>query len=204
LPSDNTLATISSLPLLVTLVVLDLADGAVNRWLAGHALTTSAIVSVLLLLITVLNVDRIARRRQARERAQVTAAQAAIVNLQAGRATDLVRAALDDRDQREPAADELRTYMTMLLISAPILIDTVPTRTFLECAQRLGGLLSIALQRADDDGDHVHDLDGNLKRAADALSDAAQPLLKILDLAQLAAVDSGGDNDATAPAQESR
>jgi hypothetical protein len=186
----------------VALVVLDLADGAVSRWLSGHALTTSAIVSVLVLLITVLNVDRIARRRQARERAQVTAAQAAIVNLQAGRATDIVRAALDDRDQREPAADELRTYMTMLLISAPILIDTVPTRAFLESAQRLGGLLSIALQRADD-GDHVHDLDGNLKRAVDALSDAAQPLLKILNLAQLAAVDSGGDDDATAPAQES-
>jgi hypothetical protein len=174
----------------------------VSRWLAGHALTTSAIVSVLVLLITVLNVDRIARRRQARERAQVTAAQAAIVNLQARRATDIVRTALDDRDQREPAADELRTYMTMLLISAPILIDTVPTRTFLECAQRLGALLSIALQRADDGG-HAHDLDGKLKRSAAALSDAAQPLLKILNLAQLAAVDSAGDDDPTAPAQES-
>jgi hypothetical protein len=195
------------MPLLAALVVLDVTGGAVSRWFGEHPLATSAIVSVLVLLVTVLNVDRIARRRQLRERAQVIAAQAAIVNLQARRATDLVRSALDDPDQREPAADEVRTYMTMLLISAPVLIEAVATRTFLERAQRHGGLLSIALERADD-GDHAHDLDGNLVRSATALSDAAQPLLKILNLAQLSAVDSGGDGDgdgaATAPAQGPR
>ena len=43
-----------------------------------HSLTTDAVVSVLVLLITVLNVDHIARRRQLRERERVTAAQAMI------------------------------------------------------------------------------------------------------------------------------
>jgi hypothetical protein len=185
--------------------VLDVSDGAVSHWLAEHALFTSAIVSVLVLLITVLNVDRVARRRQVRDRSRVIAAQAVIVNRQGRRATALARAALDDADQREAASDELRTYMTMLLISAPVLIDAAAARTFLEAAQRLAWLLSVALQRAADG--HAHDLDDKLDQAAGAVSDAAEPLVSILNLAQLTAIDSGdgaGGDGTTAPGSASR
>jgi hypothetical protein len=157
---------------------------------------------VLVLSITVLNIDRVARRRQQRDRGQVVAAQAVIVNRQGRRATELARAALDDEAQREAAADELRTYLTMLLISAPVLIDAAPARAFLEAAQGLAWLVSVALQRAADG--HGHDLDAQLDRAAAAVAAAAEPLTAILNVAQLAAVDSGDDGDATAPGPASR
>jgi hypothetical protein len=169
---------------LVALVVLDVTDESVRTWFSAHAFTTDAVVSLLVLIITVLNVDRVVNRRQQRERRQVTAAQAAIVARQAQRATDLVRAALGDGSQRDAASDELRTYMAMLLVSAPILIEAASARTFLESAQPLGGLLSHALaQGADTD---------RLTAAVQAVNAAARPLLASLDLAQRTAVDGDG------------
>ena len=187
--------------------MLDVVDDTARHWFIDHPFTTAAIVSVLVLLITVLNVDRVVRRRQLRERSRVIAAQAAIVSRQGQRATDLARDALDDETQREAATDELRTYMTMLLITAPILIDAASARAFLEAAQRLAALVSIALQRAADG--RAHELDDTLDRAADAVAATATPLTSILNLDQLAAVDSGGDagdsgGDATGPAPAPR
>ena len=193
--------------------MLDVADDTARHWFIDHPFTTAAIVSVLVLLITVLNVDRVARRRQQRERSRVIAAQAAIVSRQGQRATDLARDALDDETQREAATDELRNYMTMLLITAPILIDAPSARAFLEAAQRLAALVSIALQRAADG--RAHELDDPLDRAADGVAAAAAPLTSILNLDQLAAVDSGDDpgdsgdsgdrsDGATGPAPEPR
>jgi hypothetical protein len=167
--------------------VLDVSDGAVSHWLAEHALFTSAIVSVLVLLITVLNVDRVARRRQLRDRSRVIAAQAVIVNRQGRRATALARAALDDADQREAASDELRTYMTMLLISAPLLIDADLSRTFLEEAQTLAGQLAhvMAATRSSDPTDELRaQLDGAVQR----MRAVSRPLLDILDPAEQLAV----------------
>ena len=42
---------------------------------------------------------------------------------------------------RAAASDEVRTYMTMLLIAAPILVDAKVPRTFSEQAQKLGAQL---------------------------------------------------------------
>jgi hypothetical protein len=152
---------------------------------------------VLVLLITVLNVDRVTRRRQLHDRSRVIAAQAVIVSRQGRRATELARAALDDEAQREAASDELRTYMTMLLISAPLLIDAAAARAFLEAAQRLAWLLSVALQRAADG--RPHELDDMFDQATEAVSATAEPLVAILNLAQLAAVSSGGDASGPEP-----
>jgi hypothetical protein len=185
-------ATVLVTPSLAALIVLDVVDDPVRRWFDDHDFTTSALVSVLVLLITTLVVDRVVRHRQLRERAQVIAAQAAIVVRQARQATDLVGAAIRDGSQRDPASDELRTLMTMLLLSAPILIDASPSRAFLESAQRLAALLSSAL-RVSAGGGVPSGLDGRLERSRAAVDAAARPLVAVLDLDQLAAVDGDGD-----------
>jgi hypothetical protein len=147
---------------------------------------------VAVLLITVLNVDRVVTRRRVRERATVTAAQAVIVGRQAQRATQRVYAAFRDDGERDAAAEEVRTLMTMLLVSAPVLIDAPPARHFLERAQHLGGQLSYALAHPEQGGGAA--FGPRLRALADDLWQAAQPLLAELDLEQLAAVDGTADD----------
>ena len=136
----------------LVLAVLDLDDGSVRRWWGRHAFTTSIVSGILVLLVTVLIVNRVLSVRQLRDRSRAIAAQAAIVMSQAARATRAIVAVLKGGD-RDTASDELRTYMTMLLISAPVLIDASLSRTFLEEAQTLGAELARAggdaRQRAD-------------------------------------------------------
>jgi hypothetical protein len=97
---------------------------------------------ILVLLVTILVVNRVLNVRQLRGRSRAIAAQAAIVMSQAARATRAVVSVLKGDSNRESASDELRTYMTMLLISAPLLIDADLSRTFLEEAQTLAGQLA--------------------------------------------------------------
>src|ERR1700733_2942881 len=105
----------------LVLTVLDLDDWSVRGWWGRHAFTTSTVSGILVLLVTVLIVNRVLSVRQLRDRSRAIAAQAAIVMSQAARATRAVVTVLQGGD-RDTAADELRTYMTMLLISAPVLI----------------------------------------------------------------------------------
>jgi uncharacterized membrane protein YcjF (UPF0283 family) len=65
------------------LVVLDITDGAMRRWWAGHALTTSTVSGLLVLAITLLVIDQVVRLRQLNDRARAIAAQAAIIMTQA-------------------------------------------------------------------------------------------------------------------------
>ena len=60
-----------------------------------------------------------------------------------GQAIRITRAVLacTTSGDRTAASDELRTYMIMLMIAAPILIDIRRPRAFLEDAQTLGGML---------------------------------------------------------------
>ena len=95
-----------------------------------------------MLLITVLVVDQVVRLRQVSDRSRAIAAQAAIMVVQARRTVQAVTQAVAkgaaDSD-RDAASDELRTYMMMLLVAAPLLIDIPVSRSFLEQAQALGG-----------------------------------------------------------------
>jgi hypothetical protein len=183
---------------LITLVVLDIVDRGVRVWFDTHAFTTDALTSVLVLLITVLIVNRIVSVRQQQDRMLVIAAQAAIISRQARRTADLVKESLANSDQREPASDELRTYMAMLLVSAPVLIEGSTARTFLESAQRLAGVMSIAMENDPKRGAVGAQLDA----AAKAMREAVTPLLAALDRSQLRAVDTvdgdaaGADNGA--------
>ena len=76
--------------------------------------------------------------RQVNARARAVAAQAAIIMTQAMRASRAVSQATAEGagpDDRDTAGDELRTYMMMLLVGAPVLIDARVSRAFLEQAQ---------------------------------------------------------------------
>jgi hypothetical protein len=142
------LAAIGATAATVGLVIVDLADVGVRRWWLGHALTTDTVAGLLVVLITVLVVDQVSRRRQIQDRSRAVAAQAAIMVEQASRTTRSVSAALDGPGDRGAAADEVRTYMIMLLVGAPVLIDARVSRNFLEQAQHLGGEMARALTAA--------------------------------------------------------
>jgi hypothetical protein len=134
-------ATVAVALLSSALIVLDLSDGAFRRWWSARAFTTDAIAGILVVLITVLVVNQALRIRRDRERFRATAAQASMVLGQAIRTTRAVLACTISGD-RTPASDELRTYMIMLMIAAPILIDSRTPRAFLEDAQTLAGMLA--------------------------------------------------------------
>ena len=98
-----------------------------------------------MLLITVLVVNQLLNRRQDRQRGQAVAAEAAIIEAQAGRAAKAVSSVIDGSGDRHAASDTFRTYMVMLLIGAPVLIGDPVARNFLERAQNLGGEMTRTL-----------------------------------------------------------
>lgn len=156
--------------LTIALVLGDLLDEGMRRWWSAHALTTDTVSGLLVLLITVLVADQLLSRQQSRNRARAVAAQAAIMVAQATRAGKAVAGltrgsagsgsgasgsgtsdsgttgtGTSDADARDAAADEVRTYMMMLLVGAPLLIEDPVARHFLEEAQHLAGVMAATL-----------------------------------------------------------
>ena len=189
------LAAIVVTLLTVALVILDLADAGARQWWDGHAVTTDTVSGLLVLLITLLVVDQVVSLRQLNDRARAIAAQAAIVVTQARRTTQAVAQAIkpdDDPGDRDAAVDEFRTYMMMLLVAAPVLIDAKVSRDFLEQAQVLGAELAKALAAT---AEPAGGTAGGTARRADAgkvsaarlndavrrLRTASTPLLEVLD-----------------------
>lgn len=164
----------------VALVALDVTDESIRRWWDGHALTSDTVAGLLVLLVTVLVVDEVVGRRQAVERERAVAAQAAIVVAQAARSARAVIGALDGSGQRDNAANELRTYLMMLLVSAPVLIDAQISRTFLEQAQRLGGEMARVVTSLGSGSDATPVSRAGLDDAVQQLRTAATPLLSVL------------------------
>ncbi len=162
------------------LVILDLTDEGLRRWWAEHALTTGTVSGLLVLLITVLVADQVVNLRQINERARAVAAQAAIVTGQAIRSSQAVSQVLAGSGDHEAAGDEFRTYMMMLLVAAPVLIDARTSRAFLEQAQTLGGELVRALAAARPGGRGGY-APGRLDDAVRQLKNASAPLLQALD-----------------------
>jgi hypothetical protein len=166
------------------LVIGDLADGAMRRWWAAHALTTDTVAGLLVLLITVLVVDQVVSARQFNDRSRAVGAQAAIIMGQAMRASrvvsDAVAQGLGPGD-RDAASDEFRTYMIMLLVGAPVLIDAKVSRDFLEQAQALGGEMARVLGMTARAPRHQAFPDARLEDALQRLRAASTPLLQTLD-----------------------
>jgi hypothetical protein len=163
----------------VALVVGELADAGQRRWWATRPLTTDTVAGLLVLLITVLVVNQLLNRRQSRQRAHAVAAQAAIMAAQAARSAQAVSALADGSGDRGAASDGFRTYMMMLLIGAPVLIDDPVARRFLEQAQYLGGVMAAALAAIDRSTPGTAAPSGRTGAAAvpsDRLGDAMQRL----------------------------
>jgi hypothetical protein len=173
------------------LVILDVNDRAMRRWWDGHALTTGAVSGLLVLLITLLVVDQVVGLRQLNARARAVAAQAAIIMTQAGRTLSAVNQATakgaHDSD-RDAANDQLRTYMMMLLVGAPVLIDAQLSRNFLEQAQVVGGLMAVSLGVTAKSSGGPASKDARLDDAVQRLRAASTPLLQVLDTETQAAV----------------
>jgi hypothetical protein len=173
------------------LVILDITDGTMRRWWDGHALTTDTVSGLLVLLITLLVVDQVVRLRQINDRARAVAAQAAIIMTQAMRASQAVSqgtAEGADPGDRDTAADEFRTYMMMLLVGAPVLIDARVSRAFLEQAQVVAADMARALgvtARSPGPGTLA---DARLDDAVQQLRAASTPLLQVLDPETQAAI----------------
>jgi hypothetical protein len=168
------------------LLILDITNGPVHRYWGRHAFTASVLSGVLVLLVTVLIVDRVARQRQVRNQSRAVAAQAAIIVGQARRTVDAVKQAFQSEGNQEAAADGLRTYTQMLMTSAPVLIDAQLPRAFLESAQRLVAQLIRAMREAGDTSADDARLDESLRE----LQSAAAPLLVALSSQQRTAVNS--------------
>jgi hypothetical protein len=183
-------ASVAVVLVMVGLVIGDLADGGLRRWGAGHALTTDTVGGILVLLVTVLVADQVVRRRQIRDRSRAIAAQAAIMMGQAARTSRAVSAALDGSGDREAATDEVRTYMMMLLVGAPVLIDVSISRGFLEAAQHLGGEMTHALTAMRPD--KAKPSSSRLDDAVARLRAASTPLQQLLTPEELTAVGEYG------------
>lgn len=100
------------------------------------------------------------------------------------RSAQTVSQAVSGSDDRDAASDEFRTYMIMLLVGAPVLIDATVSRSFLEQAQALGGEMAHALTatartpgQAGLPGCPAARLDDAVQR----LRTASTPLLQVLD-----------------------
>jgi hypothetical protein len=187
-------ATAAVLITLVTLglVAVDLTDAAARRWWADRAFATDVVAGILVLLITVLVVDQVVRLRQLKDRARAIAAQAAILMLQAARAKQSVSAAMNGSGDQDAALDEVRTYMTILSISAPVLIDAKVSRTFLEQAQTLGAELARGLASGYKASGETGTPSGSrLEDAFQRLRSASAPLLEVLPAEQRSVTGEG-------------
>jgi hypothetical protein len=165
----------------LVLVIGELADPAQRRWWGARPLTTDTVSGLLVLLITVLVVNQLLNRRQARQRGHAVAAQAAIVAAQGARSAKAVSSVIDGPGDRGAASDGFRTYMLVLLVGAPVLINDPVARHFLEQAQYLGAVLGSTLAAIDSSPHGAAVPDKGLNHAVREVQSAAAPLLQLLN-----------------------
>jgi len=189
------LAALVVLSVTVVAVALDLTDRSVRRFWLLHSFTSSVVAGLLVLLLTVLVIDRVNRGRQLKGQARAIGAQAAVIVAQAGRAADAIKRPSPTEDDLDVAAQELRTYLQMLLTSAPLLIDARTSRTFLETAQVTAARFYRVVRAPIDD--RRQGLDQQVDDALQQLRQAATPLLAPLNLEQRAAAADVGEPNET-------
>jgi hypothetical protein len=191
--SREWIAALAVLALTAAAVILDISDRAVRQFWYQHSFTSSVVAGLLVLLLTVLVVDRVNRMRQVKGQARVIGVQAAVIVAQTGRAAEAVRRSAGSEEAREEASEELRTLVQMLLISSPVLIDAPSSREFLEGAQRTAGRLFRAV-RVIGEG-QTADVGPDIDAALAHLRQVAAPLVERLNREQRAAVGSDAAAD---------
>ncbi len=180
----------------LALVIGDITDGALRRWWAAHPLTTDTVAGLLVLAITLEVADQVLLRRQRRDRSRAVAAQAAIVVGQAARTYRALSAVFDGSADGGTALDEVQTYMMMLMVSAPLLIDDRVARNFLEQAQHMAGEMARALSARATSPEGGEAAAHRMRAAVESLRAAATPLLGPLNTDQLIA--AGADSATSA------
>lgn len=186
------LGALAVLVLAVALVALDLSTSSVREYWSRHPFTASVTSGLVVLLLTVLVADRIMHIRQLRRQARAIGVQAAVLISQAQRTADAIADLGPSSDEREAAADELRTYTVMLLTSAPLLIDATGARAFLERGQRVGVQLSRVLRATGAPPDQQRPAPVRLDEEIELLRQAAAPLLSVLSPEERAAIGATG------------
>jgi hypothetical protein len=182
------LAALSVLVLTVVAVVLDIANPAVRNFWYRHSFTSGVVSGLLVLLLTVLFVDRVNRMRKIKDQSRAIGVQAAVIVVQANRAAEAITRASPTDEDRDEAGQELRTFMQMLLTSAPLLIEGKASRTFLEVAQQSAGeFFRAARLRADDES---ADVSARVAAAIEHLRVASAPVVVPLNREERAAVAS--------------
>jgi hypothetical protein len=174
------LAAVLAMVITLALVVSELTDAGQRRWWAARPLTTDTVAGLLVLLVTVLVVNQLLSRQQAGQRGHAVAAQAAIVVAQAARSARDVSSVTGGSGDRDAASDSFQLYMTMLLMSAPVLIGDPVARRFLEQAQYLGGVMARVLTAIDRQPGVAAPAGDKLDDAVHQLRSAATPLLHLL------------------------
>jgi len=175
------LAAILAMLITLALVIGELTNAGQRRWWAARPLTTDTVGGLLVLLITVLVVNQLVNMRQAAQRSHAVAAQAAIMAAQGARSAKAVSAVIDGSGDRGAASDGFRTYMLVLLVGAPVLINDPVARRFLEQAQYLGAVMArtlTAINKAPDRGAVPGE---GLDAAVQRVQSAAAPLLQLLN-----------------------
>jgi hypothetical protein len=110
-----------------------------------------------------------------------------MIGAQGLRANQAVTRVVHGNGDRDAAEDELRTYLTMMLTGAPVLMDAPATRAFLETSQHLAAELARALV-VTRSGDPPDDVEERLTDAAGQVRVTVEPLLQTLNLDQQSAV----------------
>lgn len=173
------LAAVLAMLITLTLVAGELTNAGQRRWWEARPLTTDTVAGLLVLLVTILVVNQLLNRRQTRQRGHAVAAQAAIMVAQAARSVRAVSSVIYGSGDRGAASDGFRTYMLMLLVGAPVLIEDPVARRFLEQAQYLGGVMAgtlAVIDRSTDGAAVPGDRTGGAAVPADRLDDAMQQL----------------------------
>lgn len=165
----------------VALIVGEITNAGQRRWWGSHSLTTDTVSGLLVLLITVLVVNQLINRRQAKQRSHAVAAQAAIVMAQAAQSAGVFSSVIDGSGDRNAASEAYRTYLLMLLISAPLFIEDPVARSFLEQAQDFGAEMTRTLALTHRSTGGAAGLSDRLDDAMQQLQSAAEPLLQLLN-----------------------
>jgi hypothetical protein len=174
--------------LAVALIVLDIADRGVEHFWEAHPLTVDTLAGLLVLALTVLIVDQVVGRHQLTAQSRAVAAHAGIILAQARRSVQAVQSTEEPGADRSAVGDELRTYLLMLLVGAPVLIGSPVARRFLEQAQALGAEIARVVSPSDVAGITGSAPPGGLDEAVERLRAVARPLLAVLTADERSAV----------------
>jgi hypothetical protein len=110
---------------------------------------------------------------------------------QAKRAVDMTVAVRDREGDRAAAGEAVRTYLLVLLVGAPVLMEAPLARRFLEQAQVLAAELGRILSPADVEILPPSAFAGSLDEAIRQLRGAAVPLLAALSAEERSVVTDG-------------